>query len=98
MKIVRSKQFWADRAWGALDIANMNDVTTRLHWSDQPYRRHTNDGDEVFGHGDPQRMRCTSFSVWSFHSSASGKGALRLVMAGQPATRASSAFSATICS
>ena len=45
-----------------------------------------------------QRMRCTSFPVRSFHSSASGKGALRLVMGGQPACRASSAFSATMCS
>ncbi len=96
MRIIRRTEFRADRAWGALDIANMNGVTTRLHWTDQPYRWHTNDGDAVFGHGDPQRARCTSFSVRSFHSSASGNGALRLVMVGQPATRASSAFSATM--
>ncbi|MBL0945818.1 MAG: cupin [Hydrogenophaga sp.] len=48
MKIVRSKTFRAERAWGALDIANMNGVTTRLHWTDQPYRWHVNDGEEVF--------------------------------------------------
>ncbi len=48
MKIVRSKAFRADRAWGALDIANMNGITTRLHWTDQPYRWHVNDGEEVF--------------------------------------------------
>lgn len=48
MKIVRSKEFRADRAWGALDIAKMNGITTRLHWTDQPYRWHVNDGEEVF--------------------------------------------------
>lgn len=31
-----------------MPIANMNGVTTRLHWSDQPYTWHTNDGEEVF--------------------------------------------------
>lgn len=69
MKIIRSREFTADRAWGALGIANMNGVTTRLHWTDQPYRWHTNDGEEVFAvldgevemhyrqHGQEQRVR-----------------------------------------
>ena len=48
MEIIRSKQFLAERAWGARDIANMNGVTTRLHWTDQPYKWHINDGEEVF--------------------------------------------------
>jgi mannose-6-phosphate isomerase-like protein (cupin superfamily) len=48
MKIIRSKEFTADRPWGALDIANMNGITTRLHWTDQPYKWHVNDGEEVF--------------------------------------------------
>jgi mannose-6-phosphate isomerase-like protein (cupin superfamily) len=48
MKIVQAKSFTADRAWGALDIANMNGITTRLHWTDQPYKWHINDGEEVF--------------------------------------------------
>ena len=48
MKIVRSKEFTADRAWGALDIANMSGITTRLHWTDQPYQWHVNDEQEVF--------------------------------------------------
>ena len=26
----------------------MNGVTTRLHWTDQPYKGHVNDGQEVF--------------------------------------------------
>jgi mannose-6-phosphate isomerase-like protein (cupin superfamily) len=48
MKIVRSKDFTADRAWGALDIAQMQGVSVRLHWTDQPYQWHVNDGEEVF--------------------------------------------------
>ena len=31
MKIIRSKSFTATRPWGALDIANMGGITTRLH-------------------------------------------------------------------
>lgn len=48
MKVIRAKEFKADRAWGALDIASMSGITTRLHWTDQPYRWHVNDGEEVF--------------------------------------------------
>ena len=48
MKIIRSKSFTGERAWAALDIANMNGITTRLHWTDQPYKWHVNDGQEVF--------------------------------------------------
>ena len=47
-KTIRSKEFTAERAWGALDIANMNGTTVRLHWTDQPYKWHINDGEEVF--------------------------------------------------
>lgn len=48
VRIVRAREFTASRAWGALDIANMHGITTRLHWTDQPYRWHVNDGEEVF--------------------------------------------------
>jgi mannose-6-phosphate isomerase-like protein (cupin superfamily) len=48
MKIIRSRSFTAERPWGALDIANMRGITTRLHWTDQPYKWHVNDGEEVF--------------------------------------------------
>ena len=48
MKIIRSKEFTADRPWGAINIANMNGITTRLHWTDQPYKWHVNDGEEIF--------------------------------------------------
>lgn len=48
MKVIRASRFTAERPWGALDIANMDGITTRLHWTDQPYKWHVNDGEEVF--------------------------------------------------
>ena len=48
MRVIRSKDFTATRAWGADDIANMGGTTIRLHWTDQPYKWHVNDGEEVF--------------------------------------------------
>lgn len=48
MNIIRSKEFKPQKAWAALDIANMNGITTRLHWTNKPYKWHVNDGDEVF--------------------------------------------------
>jgi len=48
VKVIRSKEFTGDKAWQALDIANMQGITTRLHWTDKPYKWHINDGEEVF--------------------------------------------------
>jgi mannose-6-phosphate isomerase-like protein (cupin superfamily) len=48
MRVIRSRDFTATRAWGADDIANMGGTTTRLHWTNQPYKWHVNDGQEVF--------------------------------------------------
>lgn len=48
IKVIRGKTFTAARAWGALDVANLDGTTVRLHWTDQPYRWHVNDGEEVF--------------------------------------------------
>lgn len=48
MQVIRSREFTASRPWGALDIANMGGITARLHWTDQPYTWHVNDGQEVF--------------------------------------------------
>jgi mannose-6-phosphate isomerase-like protein (cupin superfamily) len=48
MQIFRSKKFKPEQAWDAKEIANMNGITTRLHWTDQPYKWHINDGEEVF--------------------------------------------------
>ena len=48
MEIIKGKEYKASKAWGAKNIANMNGITTRLHWTDQPYKWHINDGEEVF--------------------------------------------------
>jgi mannose-6-phosphate isomerase-like protein (cupin superfamily) len=48
MRVIRSKNFTATRAWGADEIANMDGTTVRLHWTDKPYKWHVNDGEEVF--------------------------------------------------
>ncbi|CAM2840500.1 cupin [Legionella worsleiensis] len=48
MQIIKSSLFTGDFAWQALDIAQISGATIRLHWTDQPYVWHKNDGDEVF--------------------------------------------------
>jgi len=48
MKLFRSKEFVGARPWAAMDVANMSGITTRIHWTDQPYKWHVNDGEEVF--------------------------------------------------
>jgi len=48
-KIIRdSRTYTAARAWGAKHIAEIEGATVRLHWTDQPYKWHVNDGTEVF--------------------------------------------------
>ncbi|MGW1365210.1 hypothetical protein ACWCQP_48660 [Streptomyces chartreusis] len=48
MQFVDSDTFTADRPWGALDITDIDGASVRLHWTDQPYIWHINDGPEVF--------------------------------------------------
>jgi len=48
MKIIKSKDFKVKNAWDSLEIANMNGITTKLHWTNKPYKWHVNDGEEVF--------------------------------------------------
>ena len=48
MKFITAREFTANKAWEALPIANMSGITTRLHWTDKPYKWHENDGEEVF--------------------------------------------------
>lgn len=48
MRILDARQYTAERAWGACDIERLEDATIRLHWTDQPYVWHVNDGAEVF--------------------------------------------------
>lgn len=49
MQKITHADFTTPHAWGARDIARLTGVTTiRLHWTDQPYHWHVNDGAEVF--------------------------------------------------
>lgn len=40
--------FRAVQAWGRRELAMIDGATVSLHWTDQPYRWHRNDGKEVF--------------------------------------------------
>lgn len=46
--VTNVSSFRAERAWGARDIAEIEGATVRLHWTNEPYRWHINDGPEVF--------------------------------------------------
>jgi mannose-6-phosphate isomerase-like protein (cupin superfamily) len=48
VKFTDASEFTADRPWGALDLLALDSATVRLHWTDQPYVWHVNDGPEVF--------------------------------------------------
>lgn len=48
MKLIDPLKFRPESAWEALDIARIEGATVRLHWTDRPYKWHTNDGAEVF--------------------------------------------------
>lgn len=48
MRILRAADFTGARAWDADHIASIDGATVRLHWTDEPYVWHVNDGDEVF--------------------------------------------------
>lgn len=48
MRKISPTDFTGTRAWEALDIEQIDGATVRLHWTDQPYKWHVNDGPEVF--------------------------------------------------
>lgn len=48
MRFIDPQEFTATRAWDALDVAEIDGATVRLHWTDAPYVWHVNDGTEVF--------------------------------------------------
>ena len=48
MRIVRAKEFDGVAAWDADHIATIEGATVKLHWTDEPYVWHVNDGEEVF--------------------------------------------------
>ncbi|UYY58881.1 cupin [Sphingomonas sp. S2-65] len=48
-KIIQdARSFRAQRPWGARDLVEIEGATARLHWADQPYQWHINDGAELF--------------------------------------------------
>ena len=47
-RLVHPADFTGSVAWDAELIAAIDGATVRLHWTDQPYRWHVNDGQEVF--------------------------------------------------
>ncbi|WP_373085519.1 cyclic nucleotide-binding domain-containing protein [Sneathiella sp.] len=48
MRLIKPADFIGKKAWDALDIEKISGATVRLHWTDQPYIWHMNDGPEVF--------------------------------------------------
>ena len=46
--ITDASMFRSDRAWGAIDIAEIEGASVRLHWTDKPYVWHRNEGVEAF--------------------------------------------------
>ena len=48
MEITISKDFKPNEAWDSKLISNMDGITTKLHWTDKPYKWHINDGEEIF--------------------------------------------------
>ena len=48
MKYVKAREYTGTRPWEALPLVTIDGVTTRLLWTNAPYRWHTNDGLELF--------------------------------------------------
>ncbi len=73
MRIINPTSFTGTTAWDALDIEQIGTATIRLHWTDQPYKWHINDGPEVFvvldGH---VLMHCREESQITQHSLSPG--------------------------
>ncbi len=47
MNFYCSKEFTGSKAWDSQHIASFDNVSVKLHWTDQPYKWHINDGQEV---------------------------------------------------
>lgn len=48
MNIIKASSFIGKKAWDAIDIADIEGASVRLHWTDKPYIWHKNTGDEIF--------------------------------------------------
>ncbi|WP_295965995.1 cupin [uncultured Xanthomonas sp.] len=47
-RVLRTREFTGSRAWEALPVALLDGIGVRIHWTDQSYVWHVNDGAEVF--------------------------------------------------
>jgi mannose-6-phosphate isomerase-like protein (cupin superfamily) len=49
MQFVSAHDYTGENAWDALDLVAFDQpATVRLHWTNEPYAWHVNDGEEVF--------------------------------------------------
>lgn len=48
MNFLTASEFTGQRAWDAQSIAEIDGASVRLHWTDEAYIWHENDGEEVF--------------------------------------------------
>ncbi|KAA6099963.1 cupin (plasmid) [Pantoea dispersa] len=48
MNFYSSREFTGSKAWESQHIASFDNTSVKLHWTDQPYKWHINDGQEVF--------------------------------------------------
>ncbi|MDJ0396738.1 cupin [Rhodococcus sp. G-MC3] len=48
MRFIEAAEFEAPEAWGSQLLASLDSATVRLHWTDNEYIWHVNDGVEVF--------------------------------------------------
>lgn len=48
MRFLDAGDWTAENAWDAVDLLDLDDATVRLHWTDEPYVWHVNDGPELF--------------------------------------------------
>jgi mannose-6-phosphate isomerase-like protein (cupin superfamily) len=48
MRFLSPSEFTGECAWDAVEVAEIDGATVRLHWTDAPYVWHVNDGPEVF--------------------------------------------------
>ncbi|WP_291480361.1 cupin [Corynebacterium sp.] len=48
MRFMDAGTFTADRPWGSLDLGEFDTATAKLHWTNEPYIWHVNDGPEIF--------------------------------------------------
>lgn len=48
MRILRATDFEGTSAWDADHLATIDGATVKVHWTNEPYKWHVNDGQEVF--------------------------------------------------